>query len=40
MGWLESKNLLECVSAVGEIKSDDWRVACHEWIQRREDKLK
>jgi len=38
VGW-KSKSLLECAEAVGEIKSDDWRIACNEWIRRREDKL-
>ncbi len=37
-GW-KHKSLLECAEAVGEIKSDDWRIACHEWVVRREDKL-
>ena len=39
VAW-KSKNLLKCVEAVDTIKSDDWRIACHEWIKRREDKLK
>jgi thymidylate synthase len=38
VGW-KSKSLLQCAEAVGEIKSDDWRLACNEWIRRREDKL-
>ena len=37
---LKSKNYLEFISALSEIKSEDWHIACKEWIDRRKDKLK
>jgi hypothetical protein len=36
----KSKNLMECMDAVSQIESDDWRLACKEWIDRRSNKLK
>ena len=39
VAW-KSKNYLECMSALSEIKSQDWHIACKEWIDRRKDKLK
>lgn len=44
MFWLweawKSKNHMECMTAISQIQSDDWRLACREWIDRRSDKLK
>ena len=38
-GW-KQKDLLMCRDGISQIQSDDWRTACSEWIDRREDKLK
>ena len=35
----KSKNYYDCLKYVAEIKSDDWRVACQEWVVRRKDKF-
>ena len=36
----KTKSYLECMDALSEIKSEDWHIACREWIDRRKDKLK
>ena len=35
----KSKNYYDCLKYIAEIKSDDWRVACQEWVVRRKDKM-
>ena len=35
----KSKSYYDCLKYVSEIKSDDWRVACQEWVVRRKDKM-
>ncbi len=36
----KQKELMECMDAISQIQSDDWRLACKEWIERRSSKLK
>jgi len=36
-GW-KQKDPLVCADAVSQIQSEDWRLACKEWVYRRHDK--